>query len=136
MPYKDKEKQTEYQRVWLQRRRESFFKDKCCVVCGSKDNLELDHIDPKKKVTHRIWSWSAARRSVELAKCQVLCKDHHARKTLVDISDRLGRELYAHGVYTTYRLHKCRCKLCVAAHKETRRRWRETAAAKQAQSVV
>lgn len=77
-----------YQREWYARRRAAFFADKSCVwpvdggLCGSTVNLRLDHIDPAKKVSHRIWSWSAARRAAEIEKCQVLCHDHHVAKTL------------------------------------------------------
>lgn len=81
MPYKDKAKQKEYQRTWMARRREAFFKDKSCVICGTKLDLELDHIDPGQKVSHNIWSWNEDRRSKELAKCQVLCETHHAEKS-------------------------------------------------------
>lgn len=52
-----------------------------CVKCGSKKELQVDHIDPEDKVTHRVWSWSKARREVELAKCQVLCHECHKKKT-------------------------------------------------------
>jgi hypothetical protein len=50
-------------------------------VCGSRDHLEIDHRDPGEKLSHRIWSWSPARRDAELAKCQVLCRKHHHAKS-------------------------------------------------------
>jgi len=81
MPYKDKEKQREYQRNWMRKRREDFFKDKECVACGATDNLELDHIHPNTKDTHRIWSWSKFKREGELKHCQVLCEKCHQKKT-------------------------------------------------------
>ncbi|MEM1416560.1 MAG: HNH endonuclease [Myxococcota bacterium] len=62
-------------------RRARFFAGKSCVKCGSVERLELDHIDPAQKVTHSIWSWSQARREAEIAKCQVLCRRCHKRKT-------------------------------------------------------
>lgn len=82
MPYKDKNKQREYQRLWLQKRKKDFYKNKCCVVCGAKDKLELDHINPADKVTHRVWSMSETNRKLEVNKCQVLCKACHLEKTL------------------------------------------------------
>lgn len=81
MPYADPAQQREYQRLWRQRRRAAYFADKACVVCGSTDNLELDHLDPTQKVSHKIWSWSEQRRLVELVKCQVLCRPCHAEKS-------------------------------------------------------
>ena len=58
MGYKDPEKQKEYQRNWLAKRRADWFSENGpCINCGSWDNLELDHIDPSTKVDNKIWSW-------------------------------------------------------------------------------
>lgn len=84
MPYADPDAQAAYQREWIARRRSDWFADKCCARCGSTDGLELDHEDPRKKITHRIWSWSQARRDAELAKCRVLCGDHHREKSATE----------------------------------------------------
>lgn len=81
MPYKDPDKQREYMRQWIAQRRLRFFADKQCAVCGSKQNLELDHIDPVTKITNSIWSWSEERRETELVKCQILCKNCHQIKS-------------------------------------------------------
>lgn len=70
-----------YTREWVAKRRAEFFFGKYCVVCGSTDKLELDHIDPTTKVHHAIWSWSETRRAAELIKCQILCNEHHKLKT-------------------------------------------------------
>ena len=32
-------------------------------------------------MTHSIWSWSSLRRNAELAKCQVLCRPCHDKKS-------------------------------------------------------
>jgi hypothetical protein len=81
MPYKDKNVQRQYARQWIANRRSDWFFDKTCTKCGSTQNLELDHIDPSVKVSHRIWSWSDKRRYEELQKCQPLCHDCHEEKT-------------------------------------------------------
>lgn len=70
-----------YQREWIKKRREAFFEGKCCAKCGSKDRLELDHIEPSNKEHHAIWSWSKKRQKAELEKCQVLCYECHKWKT-------------------------------------------------------
>lgn len=114
MPYKDKEKQREFQREWCRKRREDFFADKACI-CGSTINLELDHIDESKKITHRIWSWSEKRRNEELAKCQILCEACHKEKT----SQYLQRPIN-HGTTTGYK-RGCRCKSC---HEALLQYWR------------
>jgi 5-methylcytosine-specific restriction endonuclease McrA len=60
-----------------------------CVKCGTTEKLEIDHIDPATKVASEIWSWSLERRLAELAKCQLLCNDHHKVKSLEDMRRRL-----------------------------------------------
>lgn len=85
MSYLDREMQRAYQREWMRRRRRLWFAaNGPCRECGSWDRLELDHIDPEKKVHHAIWSWSLQKRSAELAKCQVLCHGCHRAKTNAD----------------------------------------------------
>src|ERR1700745_656671 len=83
MPFKDPKRKKEYGRQWVANRRIEFFKDKKCSVwwCGSSTKLELDHIDPTQKISHRIWSWSKVRRESELTKCQVLCDKCHNAKS-------------------------------------------------------
>lgn len=113
MPFATKEEQREYQRVWVANRRKKFFEDKFCVRCGSKEKLELDHIDPKQKVSHRIWTWAEDRRQKEIAKCQILCQPCHIDKTNKD----LFQGHIVHGeLYRGYR-NGCRCDLCREARK-------------------
>ena len=80
MPYKDPVVQREYQRLRTANRRFDWFADKSCARCGSTENLQLDHIDPSTKISHKIWSWSEAHRETELVKCQVLCYPCHVIK--------------------------------------------------------
>jgi 5-methylcytosine-specific restriction endonuclease McrA len=83
VPYADPEKQKEYQREWIARRREEWFDENGpCAQCGSDEALQIDHIDREKKVDHRVWSWSKERREAELAKCQVLCGECHGKKSI------------------------------------------------------
>jgi 5-methylcytosine-specific restriction endonuclease McrA len=107
MPYKDKEKQKEYQRLWVANRRAEYFKDKFCIVCEGTEKLELDHIDSTTKISHSIWSWSEAKRLNELAKCQVLCNPCHKQKTLANDIHRTS-----HGTWQMYSKYKCRCVVC------------------------
>lgn len=105
MPYKDMQTQREYQRLWMKKRREDFFNGKCCVQCGSIESLELDHIDPKLKISHNIWSWAEQRRQEEIAKCQVLCKSCHQKKTSLMRPAK-------HATDNMYGKYKCRCDDC------------------------
>lgn len=120
MPYKDPEVQRAYQRQWVASKRAAYLKDKCCVVCGSKESLEIDHIDREQKVSHRIWSWSLERREAELVKCQVLC---HLEKSFA-AGDMPTRK---HGKTWMYRHPKirCRCEPCTAANTADSRRYRQ-----------
>jgi len=75
-----------YQRDWYAHIRRDWFKQHGpCAHCGSWENLQADHIDPKTKdpkASKRVpWSWSKARREIELAKCQALCKPCHLKKS-------------------------------------------------------
>ncbi|WNM75306.1 HNH endonuclease [Mycobacterium phage Auspice] len=113
MAYKDPSVQREYMRRWVANRRSAFFASKQCAMCGAGEELELDHIDPTKKVDHRIWSWTDARRSEELAKCQVLCASCHKKKTGEQwYANRSVSENAHHGTSRRYRKMKCRCGLC------------------------
>lgn len=81
MPYSDLIQQRKYQAEWMARRRANFFAGKECVDCGVKRDLTLDHIDPRAKIDHRIWSWSQAKRETEISKCMVRCSHCHDVKT-------------------------------------------------------
>lgn len=55
-----------------------------CVVCGSVENIQFDHVDPATK----LWNisdgaWKASEKAfwAEVAKCQLLCKPCHKAKT-------------------------------------------------------
>lgn len=116
MPLYGEEKRR-YQREWCAKRRAEYFAGKSCVICGSVDQLELDHIDRTTKVSNRIWSWSDVRRATELEKCQILCSMHHKEKTRAENYKPL-----THGDYHKGYGRGCRCdscKACVAPH------WRE-----------
>lgn len=85
MPYKNKDRQREFQRKWVSKRRQDWLlANGPCVKCGSWEELQVDHIDPSSKVDHRIWSWAAMRREIELKKCQVLCAACHLDKSMED----------------------------------------------------
>ena len=101
------ENKRKYDREWqAARKREWLLANGPCAFCGSLDRLEVDHVDPEQKVTHRIWSWSVERRSAELAKCRVLCHDCHVK-----------RHAAPHGSRWRYKHHKCRCEACREANR-------------------
>lgn len=85
-----------------------------CVMCGSADRLEIDHIDPGSKSMHigKSLKNSSAALKEELAKCQLLCKPCHTEKTISDMGHISGRG--KHGTVASYRY--CRCDLCRSAN--------------------
>ena len=86
---------------------------------GGRSNLEFDHINPKE-VDFRIAGNAALSRKrllPEIMKCQLLCRDCHRRKTLLD----LGWNEAKHGTTNMYGNHKCRCSLCRDAWAEGHR---------------
>ena len=83
-----------------------------CAVCGTVEDLEFDHIDPKTKtgpigrLVNGAWETVVA----EIEKCQLLCKPHHQEKSsregsfrknkkrkLTDEKIELIRKLYMRG---------------------------------------
>lgn len=40
MSFKDKEKQKEFQKLWMAKRRNEFFSDKSCITCGSTESFQ------------------------------------------------------------------------------------------------
>lgn len=111
MPYKDPSKQSAYQSRRLKQRRLDWISQHGpCANCGGSERLEVDHINPEEKVSHRVWSWSAEKRAEELAKCQVLCHDCHKAKTFAQTTPHT-----AHGRVWMYQKYGCRCEECRVA---------------------
>lgn len=90
MPLKNKKAYNSYMNEYMKNRWEKrrlwaveFLGGKC-VICGSTSDLEFDHMDPqsKYKTIARLSSASNKIFKEELAKCQLLCSDHHLVKTL------------------------------------------------------
>lgn len=113
------EQQRKYQRVWLQKRRAEFFKDKKCAVCFSTERLELDHIDRTTKFRNSIWSYSTERQAIELAKCQVLCYWCHKDKTINENTTQFC------GTRASYK-RGCRCVECKSANAIRMREYRKS----------
>lgn len=122
MAYKDKDKQREYQRNWVKARRDFWLSENGpCATCGSRIDLEVDHLDPDTKVTHRVFSWTKEKRDKELAKCQVLCSRCHMDKSISD----WGKSPSEHGRCLMYR-RGCRCRPCKDAKSDYRKKYNST----------
>lgn len=117
MPIVDPEKRRAYARAWMRRRRTEWMDaNGPCALCGSRERLELDHIDPALKISHNVWSWAKERREAELAKCRVLCRTCHAKRHKLEST---------HGSRRMFRYHGCRCDVCWLANLKRRRIQRE-----------
>ena len=82
-----------------------------CSLCGSPEQLEFDHLDPKNKhfKIADILELNDSRIESEVNKCQLLCKPCHHQKTLD--KQEYGKPS-AHGTLWRYIRHKCRCPKC------------------------
>jgi 5-methylcytosine-specific restriction endonuclease McrA len=97
----------------------------CCVDCGTTDNLEFDHVDPKDKsfdVARAFTSMAESKLWSELHKCLIRCTRCHLKKTSNENS-------VGHGEGKTGKKN-CRCDLCRplknAYAQEFKRRRKET----------
>ena len=93
-----------------------------CVQCGSKSNLQFDHIDKATKIIGIADMLSHGRKKLndELKKCQLLCQSCHNKKTLKDMGWQDSRT--EHGTPRSY--NHCKCELCKAVHREQIYAWR------------
>lgn len=100
----------EYHREYYKKRRQAIFDylgQYACVDCGSEEDLEIDHIDPSTKAFSVNTRMSVKNNSVELDKCQVLCRKCHQAKTARENSG------FRHGtVYGWMKKKKCMCAEC------------------------
>lgn len=116
--------QREYQKKRCRARKRDAIKKlggRCCK-CGSVENLELDHKDPKEKYfsLSQLWGVSSQRWEAEIAKCQLLCRDCHQLKSILERGQTPARG--THGTLSAYRY--CKCDLCRAAKSKYNRDYR------------
>jgi hypothetical protein len=98
-----------------------------CIECGSKKDLQFDHIRPRKgkgfAITRKLAGVAESKLEKEIKKCQLLCAVCHNLKTLKE----LGRESAKgqHGTLSAYRY--CgppKCELCRNAKNTYQNRWK------------
>jgi hypothetical protein len=103
-----------YNKTWKEGRRTRLLEmlGGCCARCGTKDDLEFDHIDPSAKRFTICAALSKAWADLveEASRCQLLCKPCHVAKGAED------RPEPTHGTYYVYWYYSCRCDPCKAAN--------------------
>lgn len=65
-----------------------------CVVCGSTDDLQIDHVNNSHKsfdIADRLAQYTWSRIVEELKKCQLLCFWCHVDKSRVETKERNKR---------------------------------------------
>lgn len=85
-----------------------------CVVCGTRENLEMDHVNSSEKSFGIAQGYSRKDFLEEVAKCQLLCRKHHNLKTIesLDNPQMVSVNKDVHGSGYMYIQKKCRCALC------------------------
>ena len=91
-----------------------------CVICGRTESLHVDHIDHTTKSFNIANNWGRAWSHLEpeLAKCQLLCAEHHLEKSRSEGSLAKGwtnEPRQVHGTLHSYTKYKCRCDGCKKA---------------------
>lgn len=117
MSHIDKHKHNEYHRKYQKERYHRLRQEAItklgnkCVVCGSTELLEIDHIEytQKELPISRLWSVSSVKFWAEIEKCQLLCQNHHLEKTK---QENKTRRPITHGKYWAAYKYKCTCQLC------------------------
>jgi 5-methylcytosine-specific restriction endonuclease McrA len=86
-----------------------------CVLCGSVENLEFDHLNPEEKsfsIGDRLAEVAKDKLELELKKCQLLCSSCHDDK----------HKQKQHGNLSMFRY--CKCELCRKANSDYSRKWK------------
>lgn len=104
----------EYQRDWVKNRRKKLLTGMGpCVFCGSTEDIEIHHINPDAKESHKIWSWKEERAKAELKQCIPMCKDCHSL-----FHTFLKMKPIEHGTLHAYQRYGCRCEECKKARSD------------------
>lgn len=113
MAYKNKLEQRAYQLNYVTAKRRKYIEQLgCCFFCGSHDDIQIHHLNPDEKESHRIWSWSDERIENELRKCIAICESCHTKYHQLQ-----RRKDIQHGTLSAYRIG-CRCTDCRRARSD------------------
>ena len=91
-----------------------------CIKCNSAEDLQFDHKNPKDKkfnISIHLVSLSWGNLVKELIKCQLLCRNCHIEKSILESGKQLAKG--THGTVSSYRY--CRCDICNNYHNQYQR---------------
>lgn len=119
MPW-SKQQSAQYMKRLYDQQRAEFFEilGGCCAACGSKERLEIDHIDPSTKAfsVGAYWGKDSLPAALkELEKCQALCGKCHRTKSARESRERMLAGGYRHGSFYGWMKKKCQCVVCLDA---------------------
>lgn len=123
MPFKDPDKMRNYMKERRSNRRAKFIQllGGKCIQCGSKDNLEFDHVHSgwKRHDYNDIRDSNENLIARELKKVQLLCHNCHRQKSHNN-GDFINKDKkpVRHGTIWGYKKLKCRCSRCKKAMRE------------------
>jgi hypothetical protein len=98
-----------------------------CNRCNSIYELEIDHIDWRKKTLSfgKDWYQSGIWWKEIYEQGQLLCRSCHKIKTKKDLSERHQKDRSkCHGTLSQYMRYKCRCKDCSKCYSKYRKNLR------------
>lgn len=113
------EKNKEYLNARYESQRQTFYTmlGGKCVVCGTTEDLQIDHIDwvYKSFAVGALWpKKNLPAVYKELKKCQLLCELHHIQKTKSDKIEYIAIQPgFVHGTVYAWMKKKCRCSICM-----------------------
>ena len=99
-----------------------------CVICGTTQNLQFDHINPAEKEfdVGQLLNYAQIKILEELKKCQLLCDTHHTQKSKANGEYRGGHNKIdiknaSHGTSIMYHKFKCKCEECKQYKRNSRK---------------
>lgn len=98
-----------------------------CVICGTTERLEIDHVDPATKHFTLLAEWYRPLEEIdaELEKCQLLCQRDHLAKSRAEgsLARRVGGEEHYQGKLTWAAVREIRAPDQKASRKELAERF-------------
>lgn len=89
-----------------------------CLICGTTELLEFDHVDPDTKTAEvssaKMLDGPLEQLFAEVDKCQLLCRSHHIEKAQLNQEFGGGHNRHTHRPHGSGMQYaeRCRCSEC------------------------